>query len=118
MNERDPLSLRTNPRNVVDEPRSRRSAPLERRVEIVHREADVMNRRATFLHESSNRRVGLLRLEQLDYRPPSVQSGDPRPVGVRQIDVAQPENFPVEGENLGDRAYGNPDMGDSRALWV
>ena len=118
MNKGDPLSLRADPRNVVNEPGPGRTAPLERRVEIVHCKADVMNRRPSLRDEPLDRRVGLLRLEQLDYRPARVESGDPRAVGIGQIDVVQSEYFPVEGENFGDRLYGNPDMGDSRALWA
>ena len=118
MNKGDPLSLRADPRNVVNEPGPGRAAPLERCVEIVHSKADVMNRGASLRDEPSNRRVGLLRLEQLDYRPASVESDDPRAVGIGQIHLPQSEYLPVEGKNLGDRAYGNPDMGDSRALWA
>lgn len=102
MKKRDPLSLRTDARNVVNEPGPGGAAPLERRVEIIHREADVMDRRPSFRNESPDRRVGLARLQELDNRPSRVESRDPRAVGVGQVELLQSEYFPVEGQRFGD----------------
>ena len=118
MKKRDPLSLRTDARNVVNEPGSGRAAPVERCVEIIHREADMMYRGASLRDESSDGRVRVLCLEQLHYWATRVEPGDPRAVGVGQVYLSQSEYFPVEGERFGDRAYSNSDMGDSRALWA
>ena len=117
MNESDSLAFGAHTRGFVNQPCPRIPAALQSRVQIVHRKADVMNRRATAGDESADWRVRLCRLQQLDNRSSRIQSRYPRAVGVPQIDGREPQDFPVERENLGDGAHGNPDMGNSRALW-
>ncbi len=117
MQESNSLALRADARDVVNQSSPRGAAALERCVQIIHGEANVMNGGASPGDEPPDWRIRLLRLEQLDNRASSVQSGYPRAVGVGQIDLRQPKNFPVERENFGDGAHRNPDMGDSRALW-
>ena len=117
MQEGNSLALGAGARNVVNQPSPRGAAALEGCVQIIHGEANVMDGGASPGDEPPDRRIRLLRLEQLDNRASSVQSGYPRAVGVGQIDLRQPQNLPVERENFGDGAHRNPDMGDSRALW-
>lgn len=116
MNEGDSLALGARARDFVNQPCPRIPAAFQSRVQIVHRKADVMNRRATPGDKSADWRVRLCRLQQLDNRSPRIQSRYPRAVGVLQIDGRQPQDFPVERQNLGDGAHGNPDVSNSRAL--
>lgn len=116
MQESNPLALRAGARDFVNESSTRCAAALKGGVQIVHGEANVMDGGAPPGDEPPDRRIRILRFEKLDNRAAGVESGYPRAVGVGQIDLREPQNFPVEGENFGDRAHRNPDMGDSRAL--
>lgn len=117
MQESNSLALRADARDAVNQLGPRGAAALEGCVQIIHGEANVMDGGASPGDEPPNRRIRLLRLEQLDNRASGVQSGYPRAVGVGQIDLGHPQYFPVERENFGDGVYRNPDMGDSRAMW-
>ena len=116
MKKGNPLSLGSYAGDVVNQPDARSAATLQSCVQIVHGEADMVDRGASLRDKSSDRRIRRLGLQQLHYRPSGVQSDDSRSVRVGQIDVRQSQYFPVERQNLGDGAHGNPDMGDSRAL--
>ena len=121
MEKGDSFSFRADPRYIVDKLNSRPAAPLERSVQIVDRKADVMEPRASLRDEAGDRRVGISRFQQLDERATGVEPGNPRPVGIIQLDLGEAENVAKKRQARTEGLYGDPDMGNpdsARGCWV
>jgi len=116
MQKGDPLSLRSHPGLVVYQSDSGQAASLERRSQVADLEADVMYRRPAAGDELPDRRIIINRLEQLDERAARIQSADPGSVHRRQLYRVHPQNVPVKGKSVGDRAHRNADVRDSDTL--
>ena len=113
MEEGDTFPLGTLARGLVDQPNSRGAATLQGGVEIVDGEADVMDTGTTFGDELADGRVWIFRLEQLDERFTGGETSDTGTVGVVQLDFGKSEQVAVEGENIVERAHGDPHVGDA-----
>ena len=116
MQERDQLSLRSQPRLVVNQGYAGSTAAVECRVQIPNVEADVMYRRAATRHEFPNRRIVVHGLEQLDERAACIEAADPRSIHRCQLSDLHAKDVPVERKHIGDRADRNADVGNSDAL--
>lgn len=93
MQEGDPLALGADPRFVVDELQSGFSTPLERRVEIVDRKADMVNAGTALRDEARDRRIRVIRLQQLDQGLAGSETHDPRAIGVVERNLGQFQHF-------------------------
>ena len=82
------------------------------RFQVVDGEADVMNAGAAPGDELADRRVRGLRLEQLDQGVTGLESGDSCPIGVVERYFGQPQEVPIEGQDLIERVHGDPDVRD------
>jgi len=114
MEERDTFPFRAEARDLVDQADSGGAAAVEGTVEVVDGEADVMDAWASFGDELADRRVGILRLEQLDEGVSGREAGDAGTIGIVQRDLGQSEEIAVEGKDLVECAHGDPDVGDAR----
>lgn len=115
MQERDPLSFSSETRLLVDQSNSGSTAPLERRIQVVDGEANVMNSGSALCHEFPNRRFVGLGLEEFDQGFACRQSGDSSPIGIVERHLRHGEDVSIERQDLVQRAYRNPDMGDPGA---
>jgi hypothetical protein len=96
--ERDSLSLGTNARCFVDETNASGSATVERAIEIVDDKADVVDAGPPSFDESTDRRVGDARFEQLDERITGREAGDASSVRIVERDFVEPQDVAIEGE--------------------
>src|SRR5512146_543544 len=115
MQERNALTLGSDPGRLVDQPQPMLPATGEGGVEIVDRKADVVDARAALGDEPGDWRIGGFRLEQLDERLAGREAYDARTVGIGQRDLGQPKHVAIERQTLGQRAHGNSDVGNRRA---
>ena len=115
MEERDAPALGAGPRLFVDEANAQRAAAGQRAVEIFHREADVMDPGTAFRDELADRRLGCLRLEQLDERIARGQPEDARAVRIGERHLIQSEHVTIKRDTLSEAVYGDADVGDRRA---
>ena len=113
MEEGDTFPLGALAWGLVDQSNTRSTAALERTVEVVDGEADVMDAGTTFGDELADGRIRMVGLEQLDERFAGDEARDAGTVGVVEADFREAEQVAVEGENLVERAHGDPHVGDA-----
>jgi hypothetical protein len=94
--ERNPLSLRAQPRLLVDEAHAGLTATLQGAIQVIHRKADVVNARAPLFEELSDRRVGFICFEKLDQGLPGMESANAGPVAVGQLSLRHSEDIAIE----------------------
>jgi hypothetical protein len=113
MEEGNPLSLRSDPRSLVDQAKSGGPAPFEGLVQVVDSEADVMYARSAARDEPSDGRVGALGFEQLDERIACLEAADPGAVGIIESGLGEAEDVAAEGQEVVEGAHGDADVRDS-----
>ena len=113
MEEGDTFPLGSLSRGLVDQSNSRGTAAIERTVEIIDGEADVMDAGTPLGDELADGRIRMVGLEQLDERFAGSEASDAGTVSVVEIDFREAEQVAVEGENLVERAHGDPHVGDA-----
>ena len=96
----NPLPLRTDTGNLIDEPNSRSAAASQNSFEIGHRKADVMNPRAAPSDEFSHRRRRVRRFQKLHQRFPRLKRLDPRAIRIRYRGRLQSQDFAIERQCL------------------
>ena len=116
MKESNPLSFSAEPGNLIDELDARETATLQHRIEIVHRKADVMNSGPPSREEFSNRRIGTIRLQQLDKAFPRRDGCYPRAIRILDLDLRHSEDIAEKGELRIDRRECDSNMGDPGAF--
>lgn len=115
MYERDALALGAEPGVFVDEPETVCPASFERGVQVVDRKAHVVDAGPASGHESSDRRLGCLGLQQLDHGFARGEGRDASAVGAVYRNVGHAEYVAVERRarvQAGDR---NADVCDRSA---
>jgi len=114
MEKRDTFPFGTEPWGFIDEADTRVSAAGERTVQVVDRETDVMDSGTTLGDELADGRIGAVGLEELHERVASGETGDAGTVSVVELDFGEAEQVSVKGENLVERAHGDPYVGNAR----
>ncbi len=114
MEERDTFPFGAEPGGLVDQPDAGGAAASERTVEVVDGEADVMDSGTAFGDELADGGFRMLGLEQLDEGVTGGEAGDAGTIRVVELDLREVEEIAVEGEDLVERAHGDPNVGDAR----
>ena len=110
MQEGDPLSLGSNAWLFVYELETGSAAALESGVEIVHREADMVDPRTAFGDEPGDRRLRIVRLQQLDQRIASREPCYARAIGVVEGGFGQPEHITEKGHGPRESIHSDSDV--------
>src|SRR5215211_3495147 len=113
MEERDTFPFGAEPGCLVDQPEAGGPASAKRTVQVVDGEADVMDAGATFGDELADGGVRISSLEQLDQGVAGREAPDTGSIGVVERDFGKVEQIAVEGEDLVERAHGDPNVGDA-----
>src|SRR5690606_3736863 len=108
------LSFRTHARHFVDQANSPSPATAHGGLQIIHRKADVVDPRPPALHETADRRLRTLGLQQLYQRLARFQPGYASAVGVIQLHLGQSQNVAVEREDLLEVPDRNSHVSDTR----
>lgn len=93
MQEGDSLALGADARLFIDELQPGLAAPLERRVEIVDGKANVVNSGTALRDEARDRRIRVIRLEELHQGLAGRETRDARAIGVVERNLGQFQHF-------------------------
>lgn len=117
MQERDSLSLRSDPRLLVDELYAGSPAALEHCVEVVDGKADVVDTGPALCHKPPYGRLGIVGLQQLHQGLPRGEPDYARPIRIIEVDLGQTQDVPEERNAPCESLDCDPDMGYSGAAW-
>jgi hypothetical protein len=109
------LSLCADARLIVNQLDSSAAAALQGRVEIVDRKADMMDPASSPGHEPADWGGGIVCFQELHERLTGAEADNARPIGIIEVNFAQPEHIPEKRESFGDSLHGDPDVRDPRA---
>lgn len=110
MQEGDSLSLGSKAGLFVYQLQAGNAAALESGVEVVHREADMVNSRPAFGDEPGDRRLRIVRLQQLDQGLSGREARDASSVRVFEVHLGQPEHITEEGHGLRESIHRDSDV--------
>lgn len=100
MEERDPLSFGSDPRDLVHQSHARSAALREHCVEVVYGEAQVVDAGTALFNEARDRRVGTVGLEQFDEDVAGDESANAGTITVGEWLAGESEHVTKERERV------------------